>query len=174
MVTVLVAALTLDGCITRHQEEGTSFVSSEDQEALREALASCDASLMGATTFRAFAQPILQAQVRRRRFIVTRDPAVFADLRPAQPLSFTATAPTSLVPQLAAEGVQRLALLGGETVYNQCLAADLVDELLLTLEPRLVGQGKRFLTTAVDYRFDRVGFRALGPHTVQLHYRRRR
>lgn len=40
---------------------------------------------------------------------------------------------------LAAQGLQRLVLLGGAALAASCLRADVVDELQLTLTPRVVG-----------------------------------
>ena len=41
--------------------------------------------------------------------------------------------------QLAAQGMQRLVLLGGASLVASCLQDDAVDDLQLTLTPRVVG-----------------------------------
>ncbi len=57
-------------------------------------------------------------------------------------LEFSDASPAEIVARLAAAGCERCALLGGGQVYGQFLAAGLVDEIILTVEPRLFGTGR--------------------------------
>ena len=52
MQLVLIAAQSLDGFITRHDEPGTAFTSPADQTHFRTVLQNFDCSVMGAETYR--------------------------------------------------------------------------------------------------------------------------
>ena len=55
---------------------------------------------------------------------------------------------SDLLAQLAAEGLERLVLLGGARLAASLLALDLVDGLQLTLVPRLLGGDHGWLPQA--------------------------
>jgi 5-amino-6-(5-phosphoribosylamino)uracil reductase len=76
---------------------------------------------------------------------------------------------------LAAEGLQRLVLLGGADLAGQLLAADQVDELQLTLCPLLLGGPHNWLPAGVRLRpshWRLLEQRPLGGHELLLRYRR--
>ena len=77
--------------------------------------------------------------------------------------------------QLAAAGIARLAVLGGAALAADLIAADLLDELQLTLCPRLLGGEHSWLPpearpAAAPWRLQRR--RWLGGDEILLHYRR--
>jgi dihydrofolate reductase len=79
-----------------------------------------------------------------------------------------------LVAELEAAGLERVWVLGGGNVVGQFLAADRLDELIVTVAPTFLGQGpaladgefplRRFALTAVERRE--------GDDGVQLRYER--
>jgi riboflavin biosynthesis pyrimidine reductase len=173
METVLIAALSLDGRLTRHETPGAVFASPEDQVFLGERLRECDASVMGAETYRLHREQILaKTPPKRLRVIWTRAPETFqADAKPGS-LEFSADAPALLVERLRGLGARRVALLGGAELYTAFLAASLVDELWLTYEPELVGTGLTLARLPLSSRWERAQTRALNPDTFAVHYRR--
>ncbi len=77
--------------------------------------------------------------------------------------------------QLAAAGVARLAVLGGAALAADLLAADMLDELQLTLCPRLLGGGHGWLPASArppstSWRLRRS--RRLPGEELLLHYER--
>ena len=178
MQLVLIAAQSLDGFITRHDEPGTAFTSPADQTHFRTVLQNFDCSVMGAETYRV-ARNFIRARLTptRRRIVVTRDPARYGAEAVAGQLEFTAAAsgPAALCATLAAEGHRRCAVLGGATLHDWFLAASLVDELWLTLEPRLFGQGTPFLREAHDLTLSLIDVQTLGASgTLLVCYRAHR
>jgi 5-amino-6-(5-phosphoribosylamino)uracil reductase len=104
---------------------------------------------------------------------------------PAPPIGFSRLIPLQSWPQLlaalAAEGLERLVLLGGAALAGALLAEGLVDELQLTLCPCLLGGSHSWLPAAPPLpgpltepgRWQLLEQRALGGDELLLHYRRR-
>ncbi|WP_404422758.1 dihydrofolate reductase family protein [Nibricoccus sp. IMCC34717] len=173
MEIVLIAALSLDGRLTRHETPGVAFASAEDQVFLRQRLRECDASIMGAGTYRLHREAILaKTPAKRLRLIWTRTPEAFqSDAKPGS-LEFSAETPVALVERLRSLGVRRVALLGGPQVYSAFLEANLVDELWLTYEPEVVGTGLPLAQLPLGSRWERAQTRALNADTLAIRYRR--
>ena len=81
----------------------------------------------------------------------------------------------ALLIELAAEGLERLLLLGGARLAASLLALDLVDGLQLTLVPRLLGGAHSWLPLAplpAAAHWQLKESRPLGDGELLLHYRR--
>ena len=85
--------------------------------------------------------------------------------------------------RLAALGVERLVLLGGARLTADLLQADAVDQLQLTLVPRLLGGGHSWLPQgvealpeglALDGAWQLLEARPLGENELMLSYQRQR
>jgi dihydrofolate reductase len=171
MKTIGIVATSLDGCITKHESEGVSFTSSADQLYFRKALKTFDCSVMGATTFEASKAVILNSlHLDRLRVVWTRQPEKFAVYRKQDRLEFYAGDLHTLFAELGARGKKHCAVLGGTSVYSDCLGQGLVDELWLTLEPLVFGSGKRVAEGPLDVRLELLSTETLGAHTLLLKY----
>jgi riboflavin biosynthesis pyrimidine reductase len=175
MEVFLVAVASLDGYITRHDEPGARFASPEDGRHFAQFLQTCDASVFGSGTWEADREPIaagFTSSPDRLRYVLTRRPDHYAPETIPGTLEFSAETPAQAVASLTERGYQRCALLGGGAIYGAFMAADLVDELLLTVEPLVFGAGVRWGTVAVDKRYDLVEVAKLSANTLLLRYRR--
>ncbi len=172
MRIVLIAAQSLDGFITRHDEPGTAFTSPEDKSHFRAALAGFDACIFGAGTYRV-SRVFIRAQFPDHplRVVLTRSPERFAaDAVPGE-LEFTAAAPAAVAENLRARGIRQCALLGGSHAHSLFLDAGLVDELWLTVEPLLFGGGTPLLARRSNRRLELQSVDRLGEHPLLLKYR---
>jgi dihydrofolate reductase len=151
MEVILIAAQSVDGFITRHDEPGSGFASAEDRTYFQEAMEGFDSCIMGSVTYRVARAMILgKLAPGRSRVVMTREPAKYAgDFVPGL-LEFTDEAPAALIGRLSREGHRRCALLGGSRVHSLFLEARLVNEIWLTVEPRLFGAGVPLLHSAAD------------------------
>jgi dihydrofolate reductase len=175
MRVTLIAVQSLDGFITRHDTPGAGFASSADQAHFRAVLREFDCCVMGRVTHEiAQAQPILPTSLARRRVVLTRVPEKF--VRQAVPgvLEFTSAPPAEIVTRLRADGVQACALLGGAQAHSRFLAAGVVDELWLTVEPQLFGAGTPLLEAQTEVRLKLLACEPLGEDVLLLKYAVRR
>lgn len=171
MRVVLIAAQSLDGFLAKHDRPGTDFTSEADRSWFPACLRNFDVCVMGSATWRAARSEILAAPCSgRRRIVMTRDPAVFAD--DAQPgrIEFTAETTTALASRLRTEGVEQCALLGGGVVNGLFLSENLVDELWVTVEPLVFGQGRPIAEGRLDVVMTLGEVTRLGPDTLLLKY----
>lgn len=172
MKRIAIAAQSLDGHITKHEREGTSFTSKEDQVYFRHVLKTFDCSLFGARTFEASKTGILKSlSAERLRVVWTRNPEKFAEYQQKDKLEFYAGDLKELFAELEFRGRNRCAVLGGTSIYTECLKQNLVDELWLTLEPLAFGSGKKFVEGQLDVRFELLGVENLSRDTLLLKYK---
>ena len=172
MRIVLIAAQSLDGFISKHTEPGTAFTSPEDKAYFRKVVTGFDVGVFGAGTYRVSREAI-RAQMSERllRVVMTRSPARYASEAVPGKLEFTEATPPALADDLRTRGFQRCALLGGSQVHSLFLAAGLVDEIWLTVEPMLFGGGTPLLAHAADVRLELDDTEKFGHSTLLLKYR---
>ncbi len=176
MRVVLVAVVSLDGCLTRHDDGGVAWASEDDKSHFSSTLATCDSSIVGSATYLAARDHMLaNLHARRRRMVMTRTPDCYADDSRPGLLEFISESPAALIDRLRADGSSRCALLGGGQIYSAFLADGLVDEMIITIEPKIFGTGTRLAgdTIPIDpsFRLDEVS--RLGDSTILARYLRR-
>ena len=173
MHVTLLTAQSLDGFITHHDSPGSGFASPEDQKHFHAALAGFDCSVMGSVTYRGARDLICtQPMAKRLRVVLTRTPADYAAQAQPGSLEFTSDAPGKLLAGLRNRGFKRCVLLGGAQVHGLFFAAGLVDEIWLTVEPKLFGGGTPLLAARVDVRLELLASEKLNAAgTLLLRYR---
>jgi dihydrofolate reductase len=172
MKRIAIAAQSLDGYITKHAREGTSFTSKEDQVYFRNVLKTFDCSLFGARTFEASKTSILKSlSSERLRVVWTRNPEKFGEYQQEGRLEFYAGDLKTLFSDLETRGKTKCAILGGTSVYTECIKQNLVDELWLTLEPLAFGGGKKLFEGEIDVRFELLSTEHLSSNTLLLKYK---
>ena len=130
---IAIAAMSLDGYITRHNEEGNTFTSPEDKRYFTEALKFFDSSILSSKIFNISKKQILNTlTVDRIRVILTRYPNRFMKFETKDALVFRKPEPEVVVAELQSVGRRKCALLGGRKVYSQFLTAGMIDEFWIT------------------------------------------
>jgi dihydrofolate reductase len=175
MHVVLLAVVSLDGCLTRHDAVGATGLSSDaDHQHFVATLATCDASICGRATYEGERTRLLRivrsGQTTRRRIVMTRQPDRYADDAVSGLLEFRSATPAQILDDLRADDRKRVAILGGGEIYSQFLADGLVDEMSITIEARIFGTGIRLAgtSTPIDPSFELQSVQQIGPGTVLL------
>ena len=184
MTAIVVSSI--DGYITKHDGGATDWASPEDHKHFFGFLRSCDVSVMGGETYRANRSAILAEVVARRdneapdkarprrKVVWTREPDMYAADAVLGVLEFTNEPLGAIVSTLRRDGHERCAVLGGGELYGAMLAADLIDEIVLTLEPVAFGTGVRHTGTGhvINGRFSLTDVERLNADTLLITYRR--
>jgi dihydrofolate reductase len=172
MKTIGIVATSLDGYITKHDSEGATFTSEADQKYFREVLKTFDCSVVGATTFEASKDAILKwSYDGRLRVIWTRNPEKYAQYQQESSLEFSSNSLKSILENLQQRDKRHCAILGGTSVYTECLQQGLMDELWLTLEPLVFGSGKKLAEGILDVGLELVSLEHLSKDTILLKYK---
>jgi dihydrofolate reductase len=95
---------------------------------------------MGSSTYLA-AKDYLKLSTKTLRIVMTHDPEKFAEFEVVGQLEFSKESPTQLVERLHMQGQEKILLVGGSHLNGQFFAEGLIDELQLTVEPWVFGEG---------------------------------
>ena len=172
----MIAVMSADGFIARQSSEvSTAWTSAEDKKRLTRLTKRARAVVMGRKTFETFGSRPLKD---RDLFIYSRqagqgalDEMPTAGDASSGRVSWTQLPPRELVLALAQRGYAELAVCGGAEVYSQFLAAGLVDELYLTIEPVLFGAGVSLASQASEWRLELLAHELTPGGTTFIDYR---
>ena len=149
MRTVLVFVSTLDGKVTKWGESNVSLWSSqEDQKYFKKIWNDSKLLIMGSNTFNA--DPIKPSS-NQLLVIMTREPSKYIKYEVSGQLEFSNKSPGQLVLHFAKEGYEQMLVVGGAHIGTSFLKEQLIDELWLTIEPRIFGAGSNF---AIEEKLD--------------------
>lgn len=131
-----------------------------------------DALIMGAGTWDFIVRHGSWAYGDTPTWVVTHA-AELAPLEGTEAVERFAGDPAELVRLISERGHERTWLLGGGDLAGQLLAADLVDELILTVSPTLIGRGPALADGETPLRrFRLVELKRFGDDGVRLRYGR--
>lgn len=164
MKVFLIAAVTVDGFIGKHSGHFPDWTSPEDTAFFVERTKQAGVMVMGATTYQVLVDKG-RTLPGRRTLVYTRSPEKFDPQ-----LETVSEDPQSLIQRLAQEGVAELAICGGSSIYGLFLEAGVVDELFITIEPVVFGQGIPLFDRALDKRYRLQESSQLNHDTLLLHY----
>jgi dihydrofolate reductase len=160
MKVLLIAALSADGYIARRHNELVDWTSKEDKQLFAQLTKQAGVVVMGSRTFRT----IGTALPGRRNIVYSTHELDGPNIE------ITHEQPAALIARLEREGVVAVAICGGQSLYEQFLVADLVDELYVTVEPVIFGQGICLTSSPLHISLRLIKCKTLNKHSVLLHY----
>ncbi len=165
MRVILLAVVSLDGKIARQAAHLSDWSSPEDKRVFRAATRRAGVMILGHSTYKTLGRPL----PGRLHIVLTRTPAAQTDI-PGR-VEFTAAPPAAVLADLAGRGYTTAALVGGAQINALFLAADLVDELWLTVEPLIFGTGlPLFAGASFDRRAHLISLQPLNADTFLAKY----
>ncbi len=168
MKIVIVMAQTLDGKIARDAKHCADWTSTEDKKSFAAESKKHGVIIMGSTTFDTIGRPL----PGRLNIILTRDPKRYKDKAQPGLLEFIKGTPAEIVQLLESRGFTSAALGGGSKTNAAFLKAGLVDELLITIEPKIFGGGVAITEgETLDLNLELLELNKLNDHTIQFRYK---
>lgn len=138
MKTILVFVSTLNGKITKDEDpEVRSWSSKEDQEYYSGIWKQSGLVIMGSTTYDLNKITPLEG---RLIIVMTRKPQLYDDITVNGQLEFSSDLPGELVAKYQ-DKYHLMTVVGGPHLATSFLKEELIDELWLTIEPKLFGRG---------------------------------
>jgi dihydrofolate reductase len=162
MKTFIIAALTADGFIGRDSGHSADWTGGEDKKVFVRLTKEAGTIVMGSRTF----ATIGRALPGRRNIVYTSQP----DKITAKGVETTSQAPAELIQRLKNEGAKAVAICGGAAVYDMFMRAGAVDELYLTVVPKLFGAGVTLFNQELDADLELRGETKLADGSLLLHY----
>lgn len=144
---------TINGKTTKGSTQGTaSWASPEDQDYFFKTLQDNNLLIMGSKTYEV-ARPEMKLSPDRLRVVLTKRPQDYQHEASSGQLEFSSDRPRELLQKLEEKGYSQAILLGGARTNTDFLKEKLVDEIWLTLEPKIFGEGNDLLSS-IDLDLD--------------------
>ena len=143
MKVVLVFVSTLDGKITKWGDPHVKDWSSQsDQEYYKKIWKDARLIVMGSNTFKA---EQFTPSPNHLFVVMTKHFAKYKDQEVSDQLEFTDRSPAELTQLFEKKGFETMVVVGGPHVATSFLKEQLIDELWLTIEPKIFGSGGNFV-----------------------------
>ena len=98
---------------------------------------------MGSNTFNA---DTFKHSLNHQLIIMTGNPGKYRSSEIKEEVEFTNESPAELVARFKNKGHEQMLVIGGPHIATSFLKEQLIDELWLTLEPKIFGTGGNFVT----------------------------
>ena len=133
---------SVDGKTTLGDNQNVySWSSIEDQKYFFSLIKKNNLIVMGRASYDA-SKPVIKIEKSKLRIVLTHSPKKHLNQTIKGQLEFTDESPEKLVKRLSLLGYKKMLLVGGGTINGLFLIQNLVDELYLTIEPKIFGSGK--------------------------------
>ncbi|MDK2951611.1 MAG: dihydrofolate reductase [Kosmotogales bacterium] len=130
MKTILLAVQTVNGIFSVDRNSITSWSSKEDKVYYKRITKESGAVIMGRITFETLKEPLRD----RLNIVMTRNPEKYDS---KGNVLFTDMSPKDLISYLSDKGFGEVVISGGQTVNTLFLNSNLVDEIHLSIEPKI-------------------------------------
>lgn len=145
IIITAIAVTSVDGRFTKGAERNIYHWSSrEDFSHFRNEVEKNNLLVMGSGTFepvKGIQEAGLKPEKERLRVIMTKNPKKYTEFFVPGQMEFTDEEPKALLARLEKLGYTRMLFVGGGRLLATFLEEQLIDELLLTIEPRIFGTG---------------------------------
>ena len=149
MKTLLIFVSTLDGKVTKWGDPHVqSWSSHQDQDYYKKVWNDSKLIIMGSNTFVAEQR---KPSPNHHLVVMTRQPDKYKSAEVPGQLEFTKESPVELSARFEKEGRKQMLVVGGPHVATSFLKEQLIDELWLTIEPKIFGMGGNF---AIEEKLD--------------------
>ena len=153
----------LDGKIGKTTDHFPDWTGTEDKRLFAERSKEAGVVIMGSRTFDTIAKPLPQ----RKNVILTRNKTRKSEW---ENLVFTDKPPVAILSDLEAEGFTQVVLAGGTLINSLFAQAKLIDEIIVTVSPKIFGYGLSLFSEEIAMDLELREVERLGRNLVYLRY----
>jgi len=164
MKVTLIMAMTFDGKIARHDTHYPDWTGKADKRMFKKLTTESGVVIMGSRTYATIGKPL----PHRLNVVMTRHSERFAG---DSNLIFTSLSPGEILAQLSSRGYTQASLTGGATINSLFVRDRLIDEMVVTVLPKVFGQGLSMFAEPMDEELELMAHRELEPGILVLRYR---
>jgi len=163
MKVILVMAVTADGRIAKDSDHFPDWTSKEDKQFFARVSKEHGAVVMGDKTFETFPAPLKD----RLNVVFTLD----ENPQPREGVKFVSGEPKKVLEDLEKEGFKSVVLGGGALINGLFLKEKLVDELYISVEPKLFGDGLSLFKGDFNVDLEMIGTEKTNDNSIVLKYK---
>lgn len=163
MKLTLMMAMTADGIIARNNAHFPDWTCASDKRLFKKLTQQAGVVIFGSRTYDTIGRPL----PGRLNVVLTRQPQRY---KPAHGLMFTSDTPEVLMDGLERQGYEEAILAGGAIINTLFIRPRLVDEILLTISPKLFGKGMTLFSQRLDLDLELIDVKQLETHTLLIRY----
>jgi dihydrofolate reductase len=159
----LMMAITLDGKIAKDSQQFANWTSKEDKKLFVEVSNQHRVIMMGENTFNTFPGPLKN----RLNVVFSRQ-----DNPPVKEgVKWVSGDPKIVLDELQDMGYSSALLGGGSFLNSLFLKEKLISEIILTVEPKIFGQGLSLFNEDFDINLELQEMKKLNDNTIMLRYK---
>ena len=144
MKKILVFVSTLDGKITQWGRSPVKdWTSEEDQQYFKKTWNDSTVIVMGSSTYNVAP---MKPSPDNHLIIMTSTPDKYKAQQVDGQIEFTNQSPAELVAQYEELGVKQMTVVGGSHIATSFFKCECIDEVWLTIEPKIFGTGGSFVS----------------------------
>lgn len=145
MKVTMVMLTSVDGRTTRGNDKNIyTWTSLEDQKYFFSLIKKHSLIVMGRSTYEA-SLSVIKLEKNKLRIVLTRHPEKYFKQVIKGQLEFSDESPEKLIKRLSLLKYKNLLLVGGGIINGLFLKQNLINELYLTIEPKIFGSGKNIV-----------------------------
>ena len=163
MKVILLMAVTADGMIARDSMQLVNWTGKSDKKYFVHITKKAGVIIMGSKTF----DTIGKILPGRKNIVMTRDKTRISQ---DGDLIFTDQTPIEILKDLETKGFESAALIGGSVINTIFMKDNLIDEIHLTIVPRLFGKGLSLFKESIDTRMELIDVNKIDNNHVLLRY----
>lgn len=162
MKVIMIAVSSLNGKTIKGNDPNIySWTSKEDSQMFFSLIEKNNLIVMGSKTYE-IARKIIKHKKNKLRVVLTKTPKKYLGEEIKGILEFTKENPLKLVKRLEDRGYKRMLVVGGRAINTLFLKSKLVNEIYLTIEPKIFGLGKNLINEeALDVKLKLISIKKL-------------
>jgi len=163
MKIIMMMAVTIDGKTAKHSNHFPDWTSPEDKKLFARISKKHKVLIMGEKTFKTFPAPLPDRL--NVVFTLDKNPPKLKNVK------WVSGDPKKVLAELEKEGYQS-ALLGGGTFLNTLfLEKKLINEIIITIEPIIFGQGMSLFDKDFNIKPKLLDLKKINNNSIVLHYK---
>jgi dihydrofolate reductase len=162
MKIILMMAMTADGKIAKSSDHFPDWTSREDKKMFAGVTKKHGMVIFGESTFKTFPKP-LPGRLNVV-FTLEKNPPEMENVK------WVSGAPEKVLAELERVGYKSAVLGGGTNLNSQFLKKGLIDEIWLTIEPKIFGDGLGVFGESFDQDLKLIGIEKLNENSLFVKY----
>jgi dihydrofolate reductase len=159
----MMMAVTVDGKIAKNEKHFPDWTSPEDKKYFYKLSKECGVVIMGEKTFDTFPPPLKE----RLNIVFTLN----SDRPMQENVKWVTGEPKPVVEEIEKMGFKSAILGGGAGINSLFLKNKLIDEIILTVEPKIFGTGLSLFNDEFDVNLELIEMKKLNENSISLKYK---